>query len=100
MPDATIHRSDFPRLKEPEDIHGVIPTVKLRMAKENVLKLANEIQAKHGKFKATYAGNPTLVYGQGHDMRKHGEGKALHPDDHHAQQANKHRYEHPEEYED
>lgn len=47
----------------------------IRKAKDTILGLSNELQHKYGHFKATAAGNPTLVYGQGHDMKKHGEGK-------------------------
>lgn len=49
---------------------------KLRSIKEKVLSLSNEINAKHGHFRASVAGKPTLVYGEGHDMKKHGEGQS------------------------
>jgi hypothetical protein len=56
------------------------PAISLKRAKENVLSLSNEIAAKHGHFRASLAGEPKLVYGQGHDMAKHGEGKPIHID--------------------
>lgn len=67
--------ASFPRMAEPSAVEHVIPTIKLRMAKEHILNEANRIHKEHGAFKATLAGKPTQVYGQGHDMSQHGEGK-------------------------
>lgn len=69
--------SSFPRMTEPSAVEHVIPTIKLRMAKEHILNEANRIHKEHGHFKASASGNPTLVYGEGHDMKHHGEGKTM-----------------------
>lgn len=68
----------FPPMTEPRAVEHVIPTIKLRMAKEHILNEANRIHKEHGHFKASASGNPTLVYGEGHDMKHHGEGKPYH----------------------
>lgn len=65
----------FPPMTEPRAVEHVIPTIKLRMAKEHVLNEVNRINKEHGHFKASASGNPTLAYGKGHDMKHHGEGQ-------------------------
>lgn len=70
-------QGSFPPMTEPRAVEHVIPTIKLRMAKEHVLNEVNRIHKEHGHFKASYSGKPTKVYGEGHDMKHHGEGKPL-----------------------
>lgn len=71
-------QGSFPPMTEPRAIEHVIPTIRLRMAKEHVLNEVNRITKEHGHFKATASGNPTLAYGKGHNMKQHGEGKPFH----------------------
>lgn len=68
----------FPPLSGSRSPEEFVVRHQLRNIKEKVLGEANRIDKEHGHFKASASGNPTLVYGEGHDMKHHGEGKPYH----------------------
>lgn len=73
---------------KPADAKAVKSAMSLRRTKDAVLSESNRIAHEHGHFRATAAGKPTLAYGQGHDMRKHGEGKPYKAHPEHAAKKN------------